>query len=492
MLEDVRVAPFVDLRWAQLPAETFDRYTPNNYPCGCVALAMSEIMKFHEWPRASLPQVEAPCVTNVNVTPKESVTVTLSTMGGVYDWANMPARPLEGASDAQGAALSRICYDAGVVMNMQYGEKGSSSYAAMAYSQFTNYFRYASAQTICTGEGFDSDRDKIRRAMLANLDAGLPVLLAIEGHAVVGDGYGYSGGELFYHELCGFEAWTSYDWWALAPSVGEFTTIKAIVYNIMPEDAGELVMGRVTDSSGNPVAGATVTATIRRAGASASVVTAVTSASATGVSAVLFKGWYSNHARNKCGNSWGNDLVLLASGESAPAEQPRGWIGERAETTEATGTWSRSVEYGADGDIYVREGDGFVTIRWDACYRDSWLPVSISATLYEDWTIRLSYGVGNDSGGMVGISSGDGEEYISLGTPASLDGADDIVFNGTRSLPGWISLSADGRLSGIPPRPGTYRFTVEVTDADGEKARRELSIATGVGADMPQHYINFH
>ena len=37
--------------------------------------------------------------------------------------------------------------------------------------------------------------------------------------------------------------------------------LHEVIYNIFPQEAGELLTGRVLDASGNPVSGATVTAT---------------------------------------------------------------------------------------------------------------------------------------------------------------------------------------------------------------------------------------
>ena len=44
------------------------------------------------------------------------------------------------------------------------------------------------------------------------------------------------------------------------------------------------------------------------------------------------------------------------------------------------------------------------------------------------------------------------------------------------SLPGGLSLDSSGRISGVPSAHGTFSFTVQVTDSQGAKATRDLSI----------------
>ena len=57
-LDDVRVEPLVKSRWGQennsmyinYGEPCFNYYTPNNYPCGCVATAMAQVMRYHRHP----------------------------------------------------------------------------------------------------------------------------------------------------------------------------------------------------------------------------------------------------------------------------------------------------------------------------------------------------------------------------------------------------------------------------------------------------------
>ena len=107
----------------------------------------------------------------------------------------------------------------------------------------------------------------------ANLDARLPVAFGIygrfgfarfEGHEILCDGYGYSLSTLYHHINMG---WGGQDnaWYALPViDTGDgnayCTNITSCIYNIFTNGVGEIISGRVVDSNGTAIPGATVTA----------------------------------------------------------------------------------------------------------------------------------------------------------------------------------------------------------------------------------------
>lgn len=136
------------------------------------------------------------------------------------------------------------------------------------------------------------------------------------------------------------------------------------------------------------------------------------------------------------------------------------------------------------GDIYVSTAADSVMIRWGCQYLSNGDSVSASVTLYADGTVCLSYGSGNASGGFVGVSAGDGESFVIIdNSSASRDNAPDIVLRGSALATG-MSLSEEGEITGVPTEAGTNTFTVTVTDAAGDTAERELSLAV---AENPNH-----
>ena len=271
-VDDVRVAPLVKSKWNQGKIggkKVYNYYVPSGYMCGCVATAMAQIMRYHKFPASVSPQ-SFTCYVGSGQT-----TTNITMVGGVYDWDAMPLEPSSSISDAEREMIGRICFDAGVSARMRYGFSGSSSGALGAYvhDPFKSAFGYASAESYCAEEGSISG-NIVESAILANLDAGYPVLLGIchvdsngnayDGHAIVADGYGYDDGSLYCHLNMGWSG--SYDYWYALPDIGAgygFNTVDSVVYNIFPTNTGQLVTGRVTDPYGNPMEGVVMDATIK-------------------------------------------------------------------------------------------------------------------------------------------------------------------------------------------------------------------------------------
>ena len=265
-LDDVRVSPLVQSKWDQKYVSgkaTYNYYTPYNWHCGCVATALAQLMRFHCFPTASVTSRTFTCYTN-------EIAVQLTMKGGTYDWNSMPLVPNSSITDAQREAIGRICHDAGVAMRMQYASDGSGAFP-FEYDPLRSVFGFANAHSYLTADGTTSLSDsEIRAGILANLDAGYPVLLGINnasgnaGHAILADGYGYADGTLYCHLNMGWSG--SYNYWYAIPSISaggySFSVVNSISFNIFPDRTGELVTGRVTDTSGKPIAGAAVSASM--------------------------------------------------------------------------------------------------------------------------------------------------------------------------------------------------------------------------------------
>ena len=304
-VSDVRVAPLVESRWNQAKVGSkyvYNYHTPNHWVCGCVATAMAQLMRYHRFPRDAVAVQTFTCYTN-------NGTIALSTIGGVYDWDAMPLVPVSSTiTDAQREMIGRLCYDAGVSVRMQYTSGGSGALGVFAHEPLKQVFGYPCAQSYHDEDSIPESA--VRNAILANLDAGCPVMLGIlapgsngqdAGHAILADGYGYEDGTLWCHLNMGWSG--SCDLWYALPYINAqgyaFTLVQDVIYNVFPDGAGELVTGRVTASSGRPLAGAEVTASYRSGGRT--YTTNVTT-SATGVYAVRIPA-----------PSWGGRSVSLSA-----------------------------------------------------------------------------------------------------------------------------------------------------------------------------------
>ena len=264
-INDVRVSPLITTTWDQDTAggvNTYNIYTPGNRVCGCVATAMAQLMRFHQFPTAGVGTASY----SISVC-EVSTTRALrggNGSGGAYDWANMPPSPNASTSETQRNAIGALTADAGVSVNMDYCDSSGTD-TLKAAAAFKSTFGYSNAAT-----AYDSENNlpaTARNTMVnANLDAGYPVLFGITGdggHAIVGDGYGYNTSTLYHHLNMGWGG--SNDVWYNLPTISagssNFTSVYKAVYNVYVTGSGEIISGRVLDGQANPVSGATVTAT---------------------------------------------------------------------------------------------------------------------------------------------------------------------------------------------------------------------------------------
>ncbi len=295
-LDDRRVSPLLKTKWGQSTVwsgtmvNCFNYYTPEytykdgsgktrteRCVCGCVATAMAQLMRFWGAPTGSRTAFSNTCSVPYDVQWSSGVitsktkSMTLTTVAGAYDWNSMVADPGYSSTETQRKAIGKLTYDCGVAVGMGYdvGSSGISSLDSGRISKaFVEKFGYDNAAIITsTGDVSASQRT---RAILANLDAGCPVLLCIVGgmggHAVVADGYGFSAeADQYVHLNMGWQGQN--DVWYILPKINVsdnpekftgFDSVLAVIYNVFPDETGEIVSGRVLDMDGNPVEGADV------------------------------------------------------------------------------------------------------------------------------------------------------------------------------------------------------------------------------------------
>ncbi len=341
-VSDVRVSPLVSTTWGQDTAgdvATYNIYTPGNRVCGCVATAMAQLMRFHQFPTTGVGT--ASYSISVCDVPTTRALRGGDGAGGAYDWANMPLAPNASTSQTERNAIGALTADAGVSVNMIYCDVSGAD-ALKAAAAFKSTFGYGNAAT-----AYDSENNipaTARNSMVnANLDAGYPVLLGINGvdggHEVVGDGYGYDNATLYHHLNMGWNG--DDDVWYNLPTVSasgyNFNSVDDIVYNVYVTGSGEIVSGRILDGQGNPINGATVTAT-RSGGGTYTATTNVKGiyalakipAASTYTVAVVKSGYVfvskqattgtSTDATTTTGNVWGLDFTCSTAGRTlAPA-----------------------------------------------------------------------------------------------------------------------------------------------------------------------------
>jgi len=274
---DLRVAPLVKSKWSQKNVNNkacYNYYTPNgptpanfatgstgNAYCGCVATAMSQIMRYHCFPTASMDKITRTCTWEDS--SKTKTDISLTTQGGTFDWANMTLVPSDASmTEANYQAIGKLTSDVGISVYMGYSASGSGAFSFDITYALLNVWGYKCAihfdvrdtdQTVGATKRIQS----WQKALFANFDAGYPVCMGIPGHAILADGYGFDGDYDYVHLNMGWSGLD--DFWYNLPNVTEagyssFTNVNSITYNVFPsvDKSYAIVSGRVTDKSGNP------------------------------------------------------------------------------------------------------------------------------------------------------------------------------------------------------------------------------------------------
>ena len=270
-VSDVRVAPLVSSKWGQSTTsdggKCYNYYTPHGAVCGCVATAAAQVFRYFQYPSSSysVPTYKSKyCTYN-------GASLSLTTAGGRFDWSQMPLVPGSTTTTAQRQMIGKLTSDVGILVGMGYtsGESGAGMY--MCWRAFSQFGYSDSTVAVWSRKyGYNCSSEQMRRVMVANFNAKRPVLVGISdakgnGHAIVGDGYGYSGGTLYYHLNMGWNG--SGNAWYAPPNLKaggyDFNVIDEFVYNIYKTEQYDSLIcsGRILDdATGAPIAGATVTA----------------------------------------------------------------------------------------------------------------------------------------------------------------------------------------------------------------------------------------
>ena len=263
-IPEVRVEPFLETKWNQRSVgekPVYNYYTPSNYYCGCVATATGQIMRHYKWPTASVSTNKYAC--SVDGTAKN-----FRMKGGCYDWDNMPAIPTSAITPTEQRAIGRLTYDIGCSVGMAWAANGSGASIFSARLRLKDTFKYASCEGIYFTDKYSSGNynyslARCKKIVIPCLEYGSLVEMSITGsggHAVVVDGYGYSGSDFYMHINCGWGG--SSDAWYCPPDLTmgpyAFTGIDGFIFNILPQGTGTIISGRVLDAAGAPIANASV------------------------------------------------------------------------------------------------------------------------------------------------------------------------------------------------------------------------------------------
>lgn len=141
---------------------------------GCVAAAISQIMKYHNFP--------AKGVGSHSYTHTKYGIQTANFGNTKYNWANMP-----NSLTSSNINVATLMYHAGVSIDMDYNPNGSGAFSDDVPYALSTYFNYSTTASIKSKIDYN-DNDWM--AMLkAELDASRPIYYTGSQHAFVCDGY---------------------------------------------------------------------------------------------------------------------------------------------------------------------------------------------------------------------------------------------------------------------------------------------------------------
>lgn len=179
------VAPLLSTTWNQSPH--YNALCPGGSVTGCVATAMAQVMKYHNWPAQGLGfhSYNAP----------NYGTLSANFGATTYNWAGMPNNVTSANN-----AVATLMFHCGVAVDMQYSPQVSGAWVIQANSPSTDHNAEYALKTYFN---YDPSMQGLKRAnyseaqwiakLKADLDASRPVLYdgfgSGGGHCFVADGY---------------------------------------------------------------------------------------------------------------------------------------------------------------------------------------------------------------------------------------------------------------------------------------------------------------
>ena len=232
-----RMEPMVKTEWNQ-PAP-YNYYCPDNCPAGCIAVAMAQVMKYHEWPKTG---------TGSSFTTYNGKALEVDFSQSEYRWEAMKNTTTELNNDEVAAeAVAKLIYDCGIGAKMTYGPNGSGAYDVDEAYAMMNYFGYKNSTISMDKPEYYATKDEWTEKILGEIAAGRPVLFSgaspsggggdAAGHAFVLSGYDETN---MVHVNWGWggEANGFFDLFRLDPGAYAFTEGQTAICGIVPNRDG--------------------------------------------------------------------------------------------------------------------------------------------------------------------------------------------------------------------------------------------------------------
>lgn len=214
------VTPLITSLWGQ--GTYYNALCPSGTPVGCVATAMSQIMRYWSFPTIGQGSHSYTHPTYGVQTANFGATT--------YNWGGMP-----NSVHSANVSVATLCYQAGVAVDMDYDPSGSGAYSTDVPYALTNYFRYQNTAHLVSKSAYSPDNwDTLMRG---ELDNARPIYYSgsgpAGGHAWVVDGY---QGTNSFHVNWGWDGYYNgyYTLAALNPGGDTFNNGQQAVIDIKP------------------------------------------------------------------------------------------------------------------------------------------------------------------------------------------------------------------------------------------------------------------
>jgi hypothetical protein len=237
------LAYLLPCKWGQ--DTPYNQLCPKSYgsycPTGCVATAVSQVMKYYEWP--------------VKSTGYGAGDWSAYSVAHTYDWPNILNEYTTGNyTTAQGKAVAQLMLDVGYAVDMEYAYSGSGAMTDDVPPAMISNFNYD--KSIAYIFRSDYDDDTWLQLMWEEIKYGRPIIYGgnstAGGHQFVADGYNTGG---YFHINWGWDG--DYDGYflldALTPEgvgtgggLGTFNQYQDAIINVMkPVDGHDTLQSTI-------------------------------------------------------------------------------------------------------------------------------------------------------------------------------------------------------------------------------------------------------
>ena len=245
---DKAVQPLLATTWDQdwpynYYAPACNSYWTNNHCyAGCVATAMSQCMKFWNWPETGVGEHSY----NTSSYPGNGATLSANFGETTYQWSIMPNSV--SSANAGGMAVALLMYHCGISVNMNYSPDGSGAQTGDAVNALIEHFRYGSCTNLKYRDDFSLT--EWEDMLIESFDHGIPTIYAGQGndggHAFNCDGYNNQRKFHFNWGWSGQYNNTYYSIDALNTGNGSFNTYQRVILNMIPDYIYDVMVPAIT------------------------------------------------------------------------------------------------------------------------------------------------------------------------------------------------------------------------------------------------------